>query len=383
MPDFQTPIPQRRPQQRPPQRPQDLQGRPDRDRPERGRNGHGNQARAEGLGTEQGRGTGGDMDAMVRETQQLATDVSRQGTMDATLKEFDSIKLTVPLKTKAGVDLTASVTIETPYRINHTSTDYAVGHKSYPSSRLPSSDAKDAPAGLKAATTNAKLGKGSPSEIQMVLQAAIDQGKITFPVIDDKLLGKDGKLDAKGGASIEARIQTYLQAGKGRLVGVDCSGFIYQIVTRMSATAKNPDPKWMGGILNTGTSTLKSSKELTTIKSASTLRPGDLLLYARHVEMVRDSTQMSEADAKKLSGVTVPKGSQVYELGVMESSPGGDREGPSTSEWVVVQSPKRLIFYKKSGTSYVEKAVKARRPDALGDVPRSDTENAPGQKPKR
>lgn len=382
MPDFEVPRPQQRPQQRPPHMQPGGPGPALGQRPP----GRGNQARVEGAGLGRpGQGVGADggarqdpgLDAMVQSTVNMATDTTRQGVMDSTLREFDTITVTVPVVTRKGVQLTATVTIQTPYRINYTATDYAVGHKSYPSSKLPSADAEGAPAGLADATSRSKLGKGSPTDIRLVLQAAIDQGKVKVPKLDDKLLGPDGALSAEGNLQVEAAIKGYLTAGSGRLIGVDCSGFVYQIVTRMIATRDDPDPEWMHGVLDTGTGNLKGESALTTIQAASTLRTGDLLLHGRHVEMVRGSTQLSAADAGKLQGVTVPEGAQVFKLEVMESSPEGGRQGPTRSEWVVVQSATALTWYKKGATTWSQKSVVARRPNVLGEVPATDRDNAP------
>lgn len=390
MPDFEVPRPRQRPQQhpqqqRPQQRPPQVQE--GGSAPGLGQRpaGRGNQARVEGAGLrtgpglEQGAGVQQDdgLDAMVQSTVNMATDTTRQGVMDSTLREFDTITVTVPVTTKKGVELTASITIQAPYRINYTSTDYAVGHSSYPSSKLPSADAKGAPAALQDSTYRAKLGKGTPTDIRVVLQAAIDQGKVKVPKLDDKLLGADGALSAEGNQQVEAAIKGYLTAGSGRLIGVDCSGFVYQIVTRMIATKENPEPEWMSGLLDTGTGNLKSEDALTTVQAASTLRTGDLLLHGRHVEMIRTSTQLSAADAGKLKGVTVPEGAQVFRLEVMESSPEGGRQGPTSSEWVVVQSATALTWFKKGATTYSQKSVVARRPDVLGEVPATDKQNAP------
>lgn len=382
MPDFEVPRPLQRPMQRPPGLQQGGQAPGLGARPP----GRGNQARVEGTGLGrsapgQGTGTGtqqdAGLDAMVQSTVAMATDATRQGVMDRTLREFDTITVTVPVSTKKGLSLTATVTIQTPYRINYTATDYAVGHKSYPSSKLPSADAEGAPAGLADSTSRSKLGKGSPTDIRLVLQAAIDQGKVKVPKLDDKLLGADGALTAEGNLQVEAAIKGYLTAGSGRLIGVDCSGFVYQIVTRMIATKDDPNPEWMHGVLDTGTGNLKGESALTTIQAASTLRTGDLLLHGRHVEMVRSSTQLSAADAGKLQGVTVPEGAQAYKLEVMESSPEGGRQGPTSSEWVVVQSATALTWYKKGATTWSQKSVVARRPNVLGQVPATDQENAP------
>jgi len=323
------------------------------------------------------------MDAMVRSTVDMATDTRRQGVMDAALQEFDHLVVTVPVKTRGGVELTATVTIQTPYRINYTSVDTAVGTKGYPSRHLPSPDADGAPSDLGGSVDRAKVGKGTPADMQTVIQAAVDQGKVRVPKLDDKLLGADGKLSEEGNAAVEAALKGWLTAGKGRLVGVDCSGFIYQIVTRMIATPGDPSPTWMHGLLDTGTGNLKSESALTTIESASTLRTGDLLLHGRHVEIVRSSTALSEPDVAALQDLRLPKGAHAWQLEVMESSPANNRQGPTSSTWLVVQTATELQWYKQHGEGWRRQIVTARRPDVLGEAPASDAEQAPGQKKGR
>ena len=294
--------------------------------------------------------------------------LQRQRIIDQALAEFDGVTIKVPIETKGGKKLEVSVTVESPYRINYTSTDYAVGHKSYPSKRLPRSK-EGSPDGLKGAVTNSKLGKGSAAEIRMVLQEAIRQGLVKLDKLDDKFIDASGKLTEEGDAHVQAALAKYMAAGRGRLIGVDCSGFIYHIVMRMMAAGGDKSKEWLHGLLNTGTSNLKSDKRLTTIATAKALTTGDLLLHARHVEMVRDSTQLSAEDAAKL-GIKLEKGAVVYKLGVVESSPNGGREGPTGSEWVAVQGKSGVTYYKKSGKTWKLKRVLARRPNVLGSVPR-------------
>ena len=127
MPDHQIHRPQqdlRNPVQEPPQpRPGMRQPRP----------GRGNQALLEraGLGRN-GPGQDPGVDAMLQQTVGLAKDTARQQVMDQTLAEFDTITITVPVTTRRGVQLQAEITIQTPYRINYTDTDYAVGHRAAP-----------------------------------------------------------------------------------------------------------------------------------------------------------------------------------------------------------------------------------------------------------
>lgn len=371
MPDFQT-----RQHQPPLRRPEGLGAQ----RPQQGGGGLGNQGRLERIGAGQGQQHQEDpgLDAMVQGTVAAANNnAGRQGTIDTVLREYDSITVTIPLTTVSGRTHTLQLSFETPYRINQGPNDTPIGQRGYPSSRLASPNAEGAPAGLQQANTRAKFGKGTPAEIRTAVQAAIDQGNITFPRLRDQQFSAEG-IDAAGRAAVERALRTWLTVGNGRLLGVDCSGFVHELISRMTATAANPNPQFMNGAMDTGTGNMRRENALTTIRAGSTLGTGDVILFAQHVEMVRSTEALGLAAAREELGVEIPDGSTAWRLGVVESSPNNDRQGPTSSTWVVVQTPTELRFYKREGNTWSRKTdAVARRPNVLGAVPATDAQNAP------
>ncbi len=372
MPDFQT-----RQHQPPPRQ----QGGPGRLPPQ---GGLGNQGRMERQGM--GQGQHREDPALDLLAQGAAVEANnhagRQATIDTVLREYDNIRLTIPLTTVSGRQHRIEVTIETPYRINQGPVDTPVGQRGYPSGRLPDPDHEDAPDGLQTARTRAQYGKATPAQVRMTIQAAIDQGEIAFPRLRDQQFGENG-LDAAGQGAVRTALQTWLTVGRGRLLGVDCSGFVHELVSRMTGTQENPNPDWMNGAMDTGTGNMRNERALTTIRAASTLSTGDIILFAQHVEMIRSIRAEDIAEANRLTRVEHPRGSTAYRLGVVESSPNNNRQGPTSSDWLVVQTPTELRFYKNEGTTWSRKTdAIARRPNVLGAVPETDARNAP-QPPAR
>jgi len=369
VPDFQT-----RQHQPPPRRPEGLGQRQQQG------GGLGNQGRLERTGVGQGQQHQEDpgLDALVQGTVAEANNnAGRQATIDTVLREYDSITVTVPLVSAGGRSHSLRLTLETPYRINQGPIDTPIGQRGYPSSRLADSTATGAPAGLANANTQSKFGKGTPAEVQMAIQEAIDQGKMSFPRLRDQQFSEAG-LDAAGQAAVQQVIRTWLTVGGGRLLGVDCSGFVHELISRMTSTPENPNPDWMYGPMNTGTSSMRTERSLTTIRAGSTLATGDIILFAQHVEMIRSTTAMTLAQANTTLDTQLPAGSTAWRLGVVESSPASSRQGPTRSDWIAVQTPTELRFYKSIGDSWTRKTdAIARRPNVLGAVPATDAQNAP------
>ena len=306
-----------------------------------------------------------------------AVDAKRRAQMDKVFGEYENMSFAVSLTTDKGRKATVKVSgVETPYRINGSNVERKRGdHRS--------ADRKKIPAGK--AGSMAALGKASASQVQAAIQGAIKAGTVTFTKVPDKWLNAAGnKLTGAGAEGIKAKIRTGLKykakRGSANLLGVDCSGFTYQIILKLAQAEGHKGGEWGTTPLNVGTGTMKTAKNMRTITAPGEMRTADLMLFGGHVEAIYSITPIDAATWKKEgTGDAYPKNGGVWKISTMESSPdGAQREGTRKSTWYAMQTvteragkkpTSKVQFWKNKGTrTWHSPTVKVRRAKLLEET---------------
>lgn len=290
------------------------------------------------------------------------------------LAEYQSVSVNVDVQStpakKGEEPLTATtqVDLKVPYRINGAGNrEYAVGEGSYPGGRLPKGDDSNEQEALR----QAKQGKATAAQYQTAVQDLSDSGM--GPVKAGKGWLKDGELTPAGrkGAEDELRRQlqyTDKQGEKSQVMGVDCSGFVYEIIRRVQRQNNYEDGTFndKGGKNNVGTATmLGDKKNFKPVEDARDVRAGDLVLQPGHVEMTMGNQEISRDEAVRYGLPTdavkpmepprkkgekgpakPPVAPEVRLVHVAESHPGranfdkrtSDRYGPDVDQYLIVRN---------------------------------------------
>lgn len=290
------------------------------------------------------------------------------------LAEYQSVSVNVDVqatpakKGEEPITATTQVDLKVPYRINGAGNrEYAVGESGYPSGRLPKGDDADEQEALR----QAKQGKATAAQYQTAVQDLSDSGM--GAVKAGKGWMKDGELTPAGkkGAEDELRRQlqyTDAQGQKSQVMGVDCSGFVYEIIRRVQRQNKYEDATFNdnGGKNNVGTATmLADKKNFKPVEDSREVRAGDLVLQPGHVEMTMGNQQISRDEAVRYGLPTdavqpmapprkkgekgpaqAPVAPEVRLVHVAESQPGRanfdkrtkDRYGPDVDQYLIVRN---------------------------------------------
>lgn len=306
-----------------------------------------------------------------------AVDTKRRAQMEKVFGEYENMSFAVSLTTDKGRKATVKITgVETPYRINGSNVERSRGdHRSKDRRRIPKGKA-----GAMAA-----MGKASPSQVQTAIQGAIKAGTISFTKVPDKWLNAAGnKLTSAGAEGVKAKIRSGLQykakRGSANLLGVDCSGFTYQIILRLAQAEGHTGGEWGTTPLNVGTGTMKTAKNMRTITAPGEMRTADLMLFGGHVEAIYSITAINAATWKKEgTGNPFPKNGGVWKIITMESSPdGAQREGTQKSTWYAMETvtqragkkaTSKVQFWKNKGErNWHSPTVKVRRAKLLEET---------------
>lgn len=305
------------------------------------------------------------------------------GTINDLLAEYQAVGIKVGVRTEEDPrdPLVASteVDLKVPYRINGAGgREYATHQRGYPSGDLPRGDT----AAEQAAVSQAKLGKATPAEYETAVQEVAD--KNLGDIKAERGWVKDGELTAKGRKALEDQLRAELQytdrqGSQSQVMGVDCSGFVYEAIRRVQRQNKYEDAVWndKGGKNNVGTATMIADKKnFKPVEEARDYRAGDLVLQKGHVEMVMGQTDMNRDEAvryglpaeavqpwapKKKRGqktAPTPVAPEVRLVHIAESQPDranfdkrtGDRYGPDVDQYIVVRrADGQAQWYQQTG----------------------------------
>lgn len=267
-----------------------------------------------------------------------ATDQIISDSISQTLNEFQNIQVTVNGTTTPLV--TNTVNVSAQYFINTSAgqNNYATARSNYNFSGIISTLSANGERSVVLTSNNGRLssgravefGKGSPNDIQLFVQEAIDRGEVKDYAVATNQLTSQQQLTDLTDATLQPVIQDWMEHTG---VGVDCSGFVlqaqYNAREALQATiegqntsleAGNANYRYtMPGDLGISVRNAQSYSNETQITGPQNIRPGDAWVVSNggHIRIVISVRE-----------VTPSPGTKAIEFVTAESSGGSTQPNP-------------------------------------------------------
>jgi hypothetical protein len=278
---------------------------------------------------------------------------SNQSLVESVYNGFDSMEVSVPVSTTDGWFGTTKVKVKAQYRrIGQNSGETAPDFEAKPANELP--------APTEAVRVSSR-GKASASDLRTALQAAVDEGRVgPFEGPPAWRVGDSLTDDAK--EQIVSKLRDY----QVRTIGVDCSGFAYQVVSAIRE--KNGLAReWGDGLHNTNTADMYALPEIEPALASA----GDLIVTSQsgqvgHVRVVRTIQPASEVETDALQlnealwrNLGMGPSTTLYAVTTLESASG---VGVTTGSMYIVARSAGSPTVHKAGTGAAVSSTRLVRP---------------------
>lgn len=256
--------------------------------------------------------------------------------MDAVMRAFENLEVQVPVVAEDGSrQERVTISVRTNYRINGSNSDPL-----YRPGRTDDNLGADVPetergTELDQARVQSSIGKATPDEFRMTMQAAIDQGRIEgLPVtVAPGAFAADGSLSDTARAEVQTATRKAVAEYAKHAFGVDCSGLVFQLINA-NRTAEG-QPLWGGQgadatemIGGTSSQHARWDNESERVGDLSTVSVGDQVVERGHVMMVRRSEELPADQRADLQGrLGFSDDATVRSMTMFESTPGSSHNG--------------------------------------------------------